>query len=179
MKVKIFIAFVTTVFVLGSCNSEPTLQKYFIDSTENKNFVALDVSPSILNIDKQRLTVEENQALETFDKMNVLVFKANDSNAADYEVEKVKVKEILKRNKYQELMKFSRDGDAASVNFVGDENHIDEFVLYADKKNDGFAVVRITGKDMNPTSIMTMLSVLDESNIDLEQLKPLREMIKK
>lgn len=179
MKVKFFIAFVGSMLVLASCNSGPTLQNYFVESTENKNFVALDVSPSILNIDKQKLTVEENQALETFDKMNVLVFKANDSNAADYEAEKVKVKEILTRNKYQELMKFSRDGDAASVNFVGDENHIDEFVLYADKKADGFAVVRILGKDMNPTSIMTMLSVLDESNIDLEQLKPLREMIKK
>ena len=179
MKIKFITAFAGTVLVLASCNSGPTLQNYFVDSTENKNFVALDISPSILNIDKQKLTVEENQALETFDKINLLAFKCNESNTADYEAEKLKIKEILTKNKYQELMKFSRDGDAASVNFVGDENHIDEFVLYADKKNDGFAVVRILGKDMNPTSIMTMLSVLDASNVDLEQLKPLREMIKK
>jgi hypothetical protein len=31
------------------CNSEPTLQKYFVENTENKDF-ALDVSPSILNV---------------------------------------------------------------------------------------------------------------------------------
>jgi PBP1b-binding outer membrane lipoprotein LpoB len=38
---------------LSSCNSEPSLQKYFVENTENKNFIALDVSPDILNVDKQ------------------------------------------------------------------------------------------------------------------------------
>jgi len=179
MKVKLIVGLVSVMVVFGSCNSEPSLQKYFVESTDNKNFVALDISPSILNIDKQKLTIEQNEALKTFDKMNLLAFKRNDTNTADYEAEKIKVKEILKRNKYQELMKFSRDGDAASVSFVGDENHIDEFVLFADKKEEGFAIVRILGKDMNPTSIMTMMSVLQASNIDMEQLKPLREMIAK
>jgi hypothetical protein len=42
--------------------------------------------------------------------------------------------------------------------------------LYSANKEDKhyFAVVRILGKDMNPTSIMTMMSVLQQSNIDLE-----------
>jgi PBP1b-binding outer membrane lipoprotein LpoB len=72
-----------TIFLsllLVGCNSEPTLQKYFVENTENKDFIALDVSPSILNVDKSKLSAEQNEALESFDKMNVLAFKLNETN---------------------------------------------------------------------------------------------------
>lgn len=164
---------------LISCNSEPSLQKYFVENTENKNFIALDVSPSILNIDKTKLSAEQNQALQSFDKMNILAFKLNPTNKAQFEIERAKVDTILKDEKYQQLMKFGSGKEGASVSFVGTDDHIEEFVLFANKKENGFAVVRILGKDMNPTSIMTMMSVLQSSNIDLEQLKPLQEMFKK
>ena len=164
---------------LISCNSEPTLQKYFVENTENKNFIALDVSPSILNVDKTKLSVAQNDALKSFDKMNVLAFKLNDKNKAEFETERAKVDLILKDKKYQQLMKFGSGKEGASVSFVGTDEHIDEFVFYANKKENGFAVVRILGKDMNPTSVMTMMSVLQQSNIDLEQLKPLQQLMSK
>jgi hypothetical protein len=75
-------------------------------------------------------------------------------------------------------MKFGSGKEGASVSFVGSDNHIEEFVFFANKKENGFAVVRILGKDMNPTNIMTMISVLKESKIDLEQLKPLQQLLK-
>ena len=164
---------------LISCNSEPTLQKYFVENTENKNFIALDVSPSILNVDKTKLSVAQNDALKSFDKMNVLAFKLNDKNKAEFETERAKVDLILKDKKYQQLMKFGSGKEGASVSFVGTDEHIEEFVFYANKKENGFAVVRILGKDMNPTSVMTMMSVLQQSNIDLEQLKPLQQLMAK
>jgi len=165
--------------VLASCHSEPTLQKYFVENTENKNFIAVDVSPGILNIDPKKLSADQKLALESFDKMNILAFRANDKNQAEFAVEKAKVDAILKNEKYQQLMKFNSGKEGASVSFVGDDEHIDEFILYANKKEAGFAVVRILGKDMNPTGIMSMLSILKTSNIDLEQLKPLQDMLSK
>ena len=165
--------------LLASCHSEPTLQKYFVESIENKDFVAMDVSPSILNVDKTKLTSEQKSALQSFDKMNILAFKVNDKNQAQFEAEKAKVNLILKDKKYQQLMKYGSGKEGASISFVGDDEHIDEFVLYANKKENGFAVVRILGKDMNPTGIMSMLSVLKTSNLDMEQLKPLQELLKK
>lgn len=164
---------------LASCNDKPTLQKYFVENTENKNFIALDVSPSILNVDKTKLSAEQNTALESFDKMNILAFKLNDTNKTQFDTERAKVVAILKDEKYQQLMKFGSGKEGASVSFVGDDEHIEEFILFANQKENGFAVVRILGKDMNPTGIMTMMSVLQSSNIDLEQLKPLQEMLKK
>lgn len=164
--------------LLVSCNSEPTLQKYFVENTENKNFIALDVSPNMLNVDKTKLSIAQREALKSFDKMNILAFKLNDKNKAQFEVERAKVNLILKDKKYQQLMKFNSGREGASVSFVGTDEHIEEFVLFVNKKENGFAVVRILGKDMNPTDIMTMISVLQESNVDVEQFKPLQQLLK-
>jgi hypothetical protein len=162
-----------------SCNSEPSLQKYFVDHLEDKNFIALDVSSSILNIDKTKLSVEQQQAIQSFDKMNILAFKLNDSNKAQFEIEREKVNSILKDEKHQQLMKFGSGKEGASISFIGSDEHIDEFVVFANRKENGFAVVRVLGKDMNPTNIINMVGILQKSNIDLEQLKPLQEILKK
>lgn len=177
MKAIYSISVFLSLFLM-SCNSEPTLQKYFVENTENKNFIAMDVSPSILNVDETKLSVEQNTALKSFDKMNVLAFKLDDKNKAQFETERAKIDGILKDPKYQQLMKFGSGKESASISFVGSDEHIEEFVLFANRKETGFAVVRVLGKDMNPTNIMTMLSVLKESKIDLEQLKPLQQLIK-
>lgn len=172
------IAIITALFslLLTGCQSEPTLQKYFVENTENKDFIALDIAPSIFNLDQTKLTVEQKTALQSFEKMNILAFKLDGTNEAKFETERAKVNAILKDEKYQQLMKFESGKEGASVSFVGDDEHIDEFVLFANKKETGFAVVRVLGKDMNPTSIMTMMSMLKDSKVDLDQLKPLQQM---
>ena len=167
------------ILLLSSCKNEPTLQKYFVESSENKNFIALDLSPSILNIDASKLTADQNTALSSFDKMNILAFKLDDKNKAEFESERIKLNAILKGEKYQQLTKFGSGKEGASISFVGNAEHIEEFVLYANKKENGFAVVRILGKDMNPTGIMTMISLLQKSNVNLEQLKPLQQLLEK
>ena len=177
MKRILIIAIVA--LTLASCKSEPTLQTYFVEKTEDTNFVAVDISPSILQLDQTKLTVEQTQALESFDKMNILAFKAADTDPVLYEAEKNKVKELLKNEKYQELMKFGAKNAGGSLSFVGDDEHIDEFILFANQSDTGFAVVRILGNDMNPTGVMTLMSLLQQSNINSEQLKPLEAIFKK
>lgn len=179
MKILLFIIALLSSLLFGSCNSEPTLQKYFVENTENKDFIALDISSNILNVDKTKLTVAQSEALHSFDKVNVLAFKLNDKNKAQFETERAKVNLILKDPKYQQLMKFGSGKQGASVSYVGTDDNINEFVFFANKNDAGFAVVRVLGKDMNPTHILNMISVLKESKIDLEQLKPLQELIKK
>lgn len=179
MKSILFISTLLISMVFGSCNSESTLQKYFVENTENKDFIALDISSNILDVDKAKLTVAQSEALRSFDKINILAFKLNDKNQSQFEAERTKVNLILKDPKYQQLMKFSSGKQGASVTYVGTDDHINEFVFFANKNDAGFAVVRVLGKDMNPTNIMNMISVLKESKIDMEQLKPLEELIKK
>ena len=177
MRVAFYLGMLISL-LLSSCNSEPTLQKYFVENSEKKDFIALDVSPTIINMDKTKLTAEQKTALASFDKMNVLAFKLDKSNQKQYDIESQKVTQILKNEKYQNLMKVGSGKDGASVSFVGDDNHINEFILFAKKKENGFAVIRILGNDMNPNNIMSMISLLKSSNIDLAQLKPLQGLIK-
>jgi len=178
MKASIFTSALLALLTLISCNSEPSLQKYFVENTDNKDFIALDISPNILNLDNAKLSTEQNEALKSFDKMNVLAFKANTKNQAQFETERAKVKAILKNPKYQELMKFGSGKDGASISYVGTDENIEEFVVFANRKENGFAVVRVLGKNMNPNNIMTLMSVLQKSKIDMEQLKPLQQLIK-
>jgi hypothetical protein len=178
MRAIVFLTVFLTSLLLLSCDSKPTIQKYFVVNSENKDFLALDISPTILNLDKTKLSAEQKRALESFDKMNVLVFKLDENNQPQYEVESQKITQILKDETYQQLMKVGSGKDGATISFVGDEDDIDEFVVFAKRKENGFAVVRILGNDMNPNNIMTMLSVLKESKIDTAQLAPLKDLLK-
>lgn len=178
MRAIVFLTVFLTSLLLLSCNSEPTIQKYFVANLENKDFVVLDISPTILNLDKTKLSAEQKRALESFDKMNVLIFKLDENNQAQYEVESQKITQILKDESYQQLMKVGSGKDGATISFVGDEDNINEFVVFGKSKDNGFAVIRILGKDMNPNNIMTMLSVLKESKIYMAQLAPIKELIK-
>lgn len=178
MKANIFTSALLLILTLVSCNSDPSLQKYFVENTDNKNFIALDVSPSILNVEKTKLSAEQTEALKSFDKMNILAFKANATNQVQFEAERSKVKAILKDPKYQQLMSFGSGKDGASISYVGSDDNIKEFVVFANRKENGFAVARVLGENMNPNNIMTLMSVLKESKIDMEQLKPLQQLIK-
>ncbi len=179
MKLFVVCLLLSYSLLLTGCKSEPSLQKYFVENSENKDFVTMDIAPSILNIDKSKLSLSQTEALKTFDKMNVLVFKINDKNKAAYEAEKSKVTSILKDEKYQQLMKFGSGKEGASISFVGTDDKIEEFVVFGNQKENGFAVIRILGKDMNPTSILEMISAMKESKIDMEQLKPLKAIFAK
>ena len=98
MKTKI-IALLAIISITIGCNNKPSLEQYFVTNSENKNFVQVDISPSILNVNQTKLTEVQKTALKSFDKMNVLVFKINDQNKSMFATEKNKVKEILKDQK--------------------------------------------------------------------------------
>lgn len=178
-----FITFTATallILLFASCESKPSLQKYYVDKQEKPGFVAVDISPSILNVDKSKLSLEQSKALSSFEKMNVLAFTINDKNKNQYDAEKNKVVEILKDTvTYKQLMKFGSGKQGASISYVGDENHINEFVLFGNQKESGFAVVRILGNDMKPEDAMTMISVLQQSKIDMKQLESLKGLLPK
>ena len=167
------------MIMLYSCEDKPTLQKYYVKNTESPKFIALDLASSIIKTDKVSLSETEKAALESFEKMNILAFRADSTDISGYDKEIKEVKAILKDESYQQLMKAGSGNDGAAIYFVGnDDEHIEEFVVLAGKKENGFAVVRVLGNDMNPTHVMNMLSLLQKSQVDMEQLKPLQQLMK-
>jgi hypothetical protein len=175
---KILILALSVVLFL-SCENKSTLQKYFVKNSESSNFITLDLTSNILKTDKIALTETDKEALNSFEKMNILAYKSDSTAIVQYENEIKEVKSILKDESYQQLMKVGNGLDGASVYFVGnDDEHIEEFVVLAGKKENGFAVIRVLGNDMNPTHIMNMMNLLQKANIDIDQLKPLEQLVK-
>ncbi len=175
---KSIVLFMSIIFV-SSCETKPTLQKYFVKNTESADFVAVDIAPSVINIDKAKLTLDEKDALASFDKMNILAYKTDSIHIEKYDQEIKEVKLLLKNQNYQQLMKVGSGSDGAVIYFLGDATHIDEFVVLASKKENGFAVVRVLGDNMSPTHIMNMMQLLRKTDMKLDQLKPLQELMKK
>ena len=174
---KIFVF--ALVLVMMSCKDEPSLQKYFVKSSDKKEFMSMDISSSILNVNETKLSASEKKALASFDKVNVLAFKKDDKNNAQYSKEVKEVKEILKDTTFQPLIKLNGVGHNASIMLVGDNKQIDELVLFGNQKDLGFTVIRVLGNDMKPENAMQFFSILQKSNIDMEQLKPILNFVNK
>lgn len=175
------ISFVLTAsaMLFLSCSNKPTLQTYFVTNQDRPNFVSIDVSPSILNLDKSKLTSDESKALASFEKMNILAFKVEQKSKTIYAIEKNILLEILKdTTNYHQLMKFGSGSQGASISFVGNEDHINEFVLFGNKKENGFAVVRILGNDMKPEYALKLFSILQKSNVNSKQFDILKDLMK-
>jgi hypothetical protein len=170
---------ITLLVVMMSCKEEPSLQKYFVKSGEKKEFMSMDISSSILNVNESKLSASEKKALASFDKVNVLAFKKDDKNNAQYSKEIKEVKEILKDTTFQPLIKLNGVGHNASIMLVGDNKEIDELVLFGNQKDLGFTVIRVLGDNMKPEDAMQFFSILQKSNIDMEQLKPILNFVNK
>lgn len=165
------------VFGLLSCEEKPSLQKYFVKSADKKNFIAVDVSSSLFNIDTKKLTISEKEALASFDKVNVIAFKKDGKNNVAYQKEIQEVKTLLKDTVFQPLIKLNGKGKNASIMVVDNSGTIDELVLFGNKNDLGFTVVRVLGNDMKPENAMEFLKLLQKSSINIEQLQPVLDIV--
>ncbi|RWX01052.1 DUF4252 domain-containing protein [Flavobacterium cerinum] len=161
-----------------SCDQKPTLQKYFVEKGNAKDFMTVDIAPSFIKTDGLKLSADEQAALKSLHKLNVLVFQRNKTNEKEYDTEKTAVKALLKSDKYDELMKVNSGDGGLSVNTKGEGEHIEECVLFLHGKENGFGVIRVMGENMTPNNVMTIVGLLQKANLDISQLKPLQDMLK-
>ena len=117
---------------------------------------------------------EAAEAYKSLKKMNVLAFKKNETNGAEYEIEKKKLKTILKNDSFIELMRMNDKGRNVVIKYLGDDNSIDELIVYASDKTRGFAVVRVLGDNMKPDQIAKLVQSIqnvDDGNFAIKQLE--------
>ncbi|WP_027124812.1 DUF4252 domain-containing protein [Gelidibacter mesophilus] len=177
--VKNFIGMVLLVVTLNSCNQGPSLQSYYVDKQEQPNFLSVDVPLSMLNIDPEHLTQDQQDAYKSIQKLNLLAYRMKSENLIEYEAEMAKVNTILAHPKYEELMRGGNPEDGKFViKILGKEDDVEEFILFGTIENKGFAIVRILGNDMSPDKIMTLASALDKANINESQLGQFTEFFK-
>lgn len=166
------------VLLLNSCSSRQSLQQYYVDSSENPNFIAVDVPASILKMEKANLTATQKEAVKAIRKFNMLAFRKTSDNEAEYKVEKGKVAEILKDGMFVELMKINSRHGKGIIKYLGDEGAIDEVIIYGDSRDIGFVLVRVLGKDMNPAHIVQLVQAIQKSEYDAEGLGEIGKFLK-
>lgn len=168
---KLFLAFVGFVFI--SCDNDTSLQEYYVQNQENQQFMAIDIPASLLSADVANLDAEQKATLETIKKVNLMAFPINEENEATYEQEREKLASILQDEKYKTLIKYGGGTRKAELYYLGEEDAIDEFIVFGSDAEKGFAVARVLGDDMEPAALIKLVRSFNKGDINIEGLEAL------
>lgn len=153
------------VAVLTSCGQGETLQGYYVANQEKANFLSVDIPTSLVGVDETSLTVEQKEAYNSVSKLNMLGFRLTEDNVEEYKAELAKVREILKDERYHELIRAGNNTDGKIVvKYIGDDSSIDELIVFGNANDRGFAIVRVLGDNMEPAKIMTLGEAVSNAN---------------
>ena len=108
--------------------------------------------------------------METIKKINVLALE-KDENPQKFEEEKLKLDEIFQDEKYQLLMRYGGSDRKAALYFIGEEDAIDELIVYGYDNEKGLGVARVLGENMDPEKIMEMMRSLKSEDINTGGIK--------
>lgn len=177
-SIKIIITGLALVVTLTSCNQGETLQSYYVANQETPDFMSVDLPTSFVRIDKTNFTEEQKEAYKSIDKLNSLLFKANENNIERYEEELSKVKTILADEKYEELFRGSMADGKVIIKYIGDDNSIEELIIFATAKAQGFGIIRVLGDNMEPNKIITLGDALKNANFEESELQEFANFFK-
>lgn len=152
-------------FGLMSCNNEQSLQEYYIDSKENNDFIMLDVPTSLIAPASEKLSADQQKVVKSVKKINLLAYSLKDT--AFFNTETAKLKTILQNDDYDELMKVGNSEQRMRIFIKGDEDAIDEVVVFAQDEKKGFVLARVLGEDMNVADMVRFAETMDTSSATL------------
>lgn len=173
MKNVVHLVILAGILLLTSCKNEPSLQRYFVDHQEDVDFIAVDVPSSLLDKDKVKLDEEELEALKSIKKVNFLALPLNSETKAKFDKESVAIADILNSDSYETLMKFGSNGTKAVLKYQGEEDDIDEVIVFATDQERGLALVRVLGDDMRPEKMVKLAQSVEKGKIDMDVFKKL------
>lgn len=176
--IRIAILLTISLLFLVGCNTGPSIEKYFVESSEKQGFFSADIPASMLKSEAISLEESDKKILNSFEKINFLGFKRTADNKADFVKETATIKSILKSKAYESLMKFTHKDYRATVKIKGDADKIDEVIVYGYNSEKGFGLVRILGNDMNPALLMQTIKKLEKGDINTEGLQKVAGFVK-
>lgn len=163
--IKAFGIAILGLVLFASCNNQKTIQEYYVEKQESNDFIAIDLPASIVDV-SESASEETKETMKTIKKLNVLAFKLDEENRTAFEKEQAEVKQILKNDRYNELMRMKHEGMNIVINYQGSDEAVDEFILFASDDSKGFALARVLGDKMEPAKIMKMAE--DMKNLDAD-----------
>src|SRR5690606_31180676 len=165
---KYFTAFLIGIVALTSCNDK-SLQKYLVEKQDDDKFVKMDLAASLLQGRNSNFTQEEKDILNTIKKVNVVAYPIKENDTADYEKERAELKAILDQEEYKELTRFKSNEWNATLKYTGEEDAIDEVIVFASDNNRGFAVFRVLGENMRPDQMLKLINSAERGDLDVSK----------
>lgn len=165
-SIKNLTAVVLLVTTFLSCNQGPTLQTYYVDNELKPGFTQIDAPTSLINIDDVEMTDDQRTAYKSVHKLNILMFTPTDSVDVKMQSEIEKITTILKNPKYEELVRANTDDGKIVVKYLGEEDNVDELIVFGSSPDKGFVIARLLGDDMNAGEIYALGSVIQNANFD-------------
>jgi len=68
-------------------------------------------------------------------------------------------------------MKFGSNNKGAVLKYLGEENAINEIIVFASDDEKGFALFRLLGDKMQPGQMIKLMSSIEKGDIDASKLK--------
>lgn len=160
-----------------SC-SDKSLQKYLVEKQDDDKFVKMDIAASLFQGRNSDFTQEEKDILNTIKKVNVVAYPIKNGDTADFEKEKNELRDILDQEQYKELTRIKSDEWTATLKYTGEEDAIDEVIVFASDDNRGFAVFRLLGENMRPDQMIKLMKSAERGDLDVSKLSGFGEIFK-
>jgi hypothetical protein len=174
---RYFMALALGLSALTSC-SDKSLQKYLVEKQDDDKFVKMDIAASLLQGKNSSFSQEEKDVLNTIKKVNVVAYPIVDGDTADYEKERQELKAILDQEKYKELTRINSNDWNATLKYTGEEDAIDEVIVFASDDSRGFAVFRLLGENMRPDQMLKLMESAERGDLDISKLEGFGEIFK-
>lgn len=174
---KYFMAVILAVVTLTSC-SDKSLQKYLVEKQDNDKFVKMDIAASLLQGKESNFTQEEKDILGTIKKVNMVAYPIKNGYTADFERERNELRDILNQEQYKELTRIKNKDWSATLKYTGEEDAIDEVIVFASDNNRGFAVFRLLGEKMRPDQMIKLMESAKRGDLDISKFSGLGEIFK-
>lgn len=172
MKTLLKFSTIFGVFLVLGCSPELTLQTYFVEHQEASGFMSVDIPMSFLNPDKIELSDVQEEAIDSIDKLNMLAYSLSDGTEEEFNAELAKVKTILKAEKYNDLMRGGNSTDGKLyIKYIGEDSEIDELIVFGFSSDNGFAIIRVLGDNMELSKIMKLETVVDQFDTENANVK--------
>ncbi|MDO6760039.1 DUF4252 domain-containing protein [Tamlana sp. 2_MG-2023] len=170
-SIKYFFLTISLALCFTSCGDKASLQRYFVEHQETKDFISQDFPLSMIEVDKSNFTEKQMEAYHSVDKLNFIGFKVNADNLDTYKAEVAKVKNILNDSKYNDLMAFNIKGDYITVKYLGTDDVADELIIFGSSQEKGFGIIRVLGSDMNPEKLATLMEAMQKADFDKDKVE--------
>lgn len=167
MKLNKFIGVLILGATIFSACSEKSLQKYLVEKQDDDKFVKIDLATSLLQGKNSDFSEAEKDILKTIKKINIVAYPIKKGDTADFQKEKKELTDILDQERYKELTRFKSNSWDATLKYTGEEDALDEVIVFASDNRKGFAVFRLLGDNMRPDQMLQLMRAAERGEMDI------------